>query len=331
MIRLILIVLAALGALLPASLTAHEVRPAYLEIRETGGGAYDIFWKVPARGDAVLALDVVFPPACSDATPRTIIRDSTAVTARWSIRCEGGLEGAGLRIDGLDRTLVETIVRFERQGGTIQTARLFKGATVFTPDGRSTIASVAATYLPLGVEHILLGFDHLCFVLALLLLVDGLRRLFWAITAFTIAHSITLAAAALGHVEMPPAPVEALIAFSIVIVAAEAVRHARGHPSPTAERPWTVAFAFGLLHGLGFAGALAETGLPGDAIPLALLFFNLGVELGQIAFVLAVLLFARVVARLGNAGAPALRLVPAYSIGCIAAFWTIERFAALIV
>ena len=147
---------------------------------------------------------------------------------------------------------------------------------------------MARTYTLLGVEHILTGFDHLCFVLALVLIVGFNRRLFWTVTAFTLAHSITLALATLGVIHVPGPPVEATIALSIVFVASEIVQQQRGREGLASKQPWLVAFAFGLLHGLGFAGALAEIGLPANAIPLALLFFNIGVEIGQLLFIAAV-------------------------------------------
>jgi hydrogenase/urease accessory protein HupE len=188
-----------------------------------------------------------------------------------------------------------------------------------------SVWQVAWTYLVLGVEHILLGTDHLLFVLALVLLVKGWRRLVGTITSFTVAHSITLALATLGLVHVPGPPVEACIALSIVFVAAEIVRSRQGSPGLTERAPWLIAFTFGLLHGLGFAGALSEVGLPQQAIPLALLFFNVGVELGQLAFVFAVLLTISIAARSSlRAPAWAWRVVP-YTIGSVAMFWVIER------
>ena len=179
------------------------------------------------------------------------------------------------------------------------------------------------TYFLLGVEHILLGIDHLLFVLALLLLVPGLRMLFWTITSFTLAHSVTLAAATLGFVNFPSRPVEAIIALSILFVASEIIRWRQGHPGISRRWPWLVAFVFGLLHGFGFAGALSEIGLPEHAIPLALLFFNLGVEAGQLLFIAGVLLIWLFLKRL-NWPEWSWRM-PAYAIGTVAAFWTIER------
>ena len=188
---------------------------------------------------------------------------------------------------------------------------------------------MAATYLRLGVEHILFGIDHLLFVLALLILVQGGRRLLVTVTAFTLAHSLTLADATLGLVRMPQRPVEAVIALSIMFVATEIVRGREGRPGLRAERPWMVAFTFGLLHGFGFAGALREVGLPQQAIPVALLFFNVGVELGQLMFIASVLAVAAVARRIAQRVAlprPAWAWrVPAYAIGTVTAYWTIER------
>jgi hydrogenase/urease accessory protein HupE len=190
---------------------------------------------------------------------------------------------------------------------------------------------VAATYTVLGVEHILLGIDHLLFILALLLLVRGWGRLAATVTAFTIAHSFTLAAATLGLVHVPQRPVEAAVALSIAFVAAEIVQARRGQPGLTARSPWIAAFAFGLLHGLGFAGALSEVGLPQSAIPAALFFFNIGVEIGQLLFIaaaFAVFVTARQAARRLRAPQPSWAWrIPPYAIGSIAAFWVIQRVA----
>lgn len=329
MIGAVLAVLLALVALLPGPAAGHEVRPAYLEIRERGADRYDVLWKTPTRGDATLRLNVRFPDGCSETSPLVTVNDGSAKVARWSVECAGGLADETVRIEGLERTLVEVIARYEHAGGAAQSARLMGGNTAFRIDEPSTVLGVAWVYGTLGVEHILLGFDHLCFVLALMLLIASIRQLVWTITAFTVAHSITLSAATLGLVFAPSAPIEALIAFSIALVAAEAVALYHGQPSLTSRKPWIVAFAFGLLHGFGFAGALAETGLPADAIPLALLFFNIGVELGQLAFVAGVLSAAWLARRLIGQRLAGIKLAAAYGIGTLAAFWTIERTAAM--
>jgi hydrogenase/urease accessory protein HupE len=245
---------------------------------------------------------------------------------RWSARCPAGLAGHELSIDGLSSTLTDVLARYERLDGTTQVARLTPSKVGFTVTNAESWHEVGLTYGALGVEHILPGIDHLLFVLALLLIVSGWRKLVATITGFTVAHSITLALATLGLVSVPQAPVEAVIALSILFVAVEIVYWRQGREGITRRKPWVVAFLFGLLHGLGFAGALTEIGLPEHAIPLALLFFNVGVEIGQLLFIAVVL-----------AALPGLRYlplpqwawrIPVYSIGALAAFWTIERIAA---
>lgn len=330
MIHWVLVTVGAIFCLIATPAIAHEVRPAYLEIRETGPEQYSILWKTPARGDARIRLAVELPESCRETIPVITMNDGAATVARWSVECEGGLPGQEVSIAGLERTLVETIARFERLGGATQSVRLMGGNTSFVVAEPSSILEVAAVYGILGIEHILLGFDHLCFVLALLLLIDNVRKLIWTITAFTVAHSITLAAATLGYISAPSGPIEALIALSIALVAAEAVAKHRGQPSPTAERPWLIAFGFGLLHGLGFAGALSETGLPDDAIPVALLFFNVGVEIGQLAFVAVLLVIAALFRRIAPQQVPQGATAVAFAIGTLAAFWTIERVSGII-
>jgi hydrogenase/urease accessory protein HupE len=216
-------------------------------------------------------------------------------------------------------------VRVEFADGREWVERLTPGASRATIPAIQGGWAVAATYLKLGIEHILLGVDHLLFVLALILIAPNTRQLVMAITAFTVAHSITLASATLGFVNVPPPPVEAAIALSIALVALEIVRAREGKAGIAVHAPWVVAFAFGLLHGLGFAGALSEVGLPAGHIPAALLFFNVGVEIGQLVFVAVVLGLA---AFFGLARRPLPRwasLTPAYLIGSLAMFWVIQR------
>jgi hydrogenase/urease accessory protein HupE len=241
------------------------------------------------------------------------------------VKRAGGLTGTTLSIDGLERTFTDVLLRLERVGESTLTHRL----TPENPDYLIVAApgpgQVAWTYFVLGVEHILLGIDHLLFVFALLLVVRGWRKLVGTITAFTIAHSITLALAALGFVHVPGPPVESIIALSIVFVAAEIIRGRRGNPGLTARWPWIVAFTFGLLHGFGFAGALSEIGLPQSDIPLALLTFNLGVEAGQLLFVATMLAIYTILIRIRLKPPAWAWLIPPYAIGGIAAFWMIER------
>ena len=223
--------------------------------------------------------------------------------------------------------LTDTLARIERMDGTSQISRLSPDAPSMVVVAAPGWQQISAAYLGMGVEHILLGIDHLLFVFALMLLVEGWRRLVATITAFTVAHSVTLAAATLGFVNVPQPPVEAVIALSIVFLALELLRTHNGQTSLTQRWPWVIAFTFGLLHGLGFAGALNEIGLPEQAIPLALLFFNIGVELGQLLFIAAVVVAGVIIRRVIDqtpAWAPRLS---AYAIGSLAAFWTIERIA----
>ena len=303
---------------------AHEVRPAYLEIRQTGPEFYDVLWKVPALGDDAPA-------------PRSTFSGG-AFFERRSIRRDGGLDGHPIAIEGLSATATDVLVRIESLNGATQTERLSPTKTSFVVQAAPSGREVATTYLRLGIEHILLGYDHLLFVLALVILVRTWRRVAITVTAFTVAHSITLAAATLGFVDVPGPPVEAAIGLSIVLVAVEIVNARRGIPSLTARWPWLVAFCFGLLHGFGFAGALAEVGLPHHAIPVALLFFNLGVEIGQLSFVAVVLTLAwtlKVVASLSFKADVVQRSInrfdvaAAYAIGAVAAYWLIGRAATL--
>jgi hydrogenase/urease accessory protein HupE len=318
--------------------SAHEVRPAYLELRQTGTTTYEVLWKVPARGDMRLALDLELPSTCARASVSQAAFVANAFTERWRISCAGGLTGGKIHIGGLSGTLTDALVRLERLDGTTAVHRLTPDRSSFIVQAAPSALEVARTYLVLGVQHILLGVDHLLFVLALLILVRGGRRLVGTITAFTVAHSITLAAATLGFVRVPGPPVEAVIALSIAFVACEIVRRRHGESSLTERWPWVVAFVFGLLHGLGFAGALHEIGLPQHAIPVALLLFNVGVEIGQLLFIAAVaatIALVRAVeqpirARLPVPAFGAWDVVAAYAIGTVAAFWLIERTIAFV-
>jgi hydrogenase/urease accessory protein HupE len=319
---------ALLAALLsPFACVAHEVRPSYLELREVRPGEFSVVWKTPMRGDLRLALTPQFSGDVTLLSP-VITRTPPDAAVQTSVIRAPALRGQTVRIDGLEGTMTDALVHVEFADGTAWTQRLTPQQPEATIPVRDSALAVAGLYLKLGVEHILLGIDHLLFVLALIIIARGRWRLLWTITAFTVAHSITLAAATLGFVHVPPPPVEAVIALSIAFVALEIVRGAHGRTGIAARSPWIVAFAFGLLHGLGFAGALAEVGLPQDRIPLALLFFNIGVELGQLMFVALVLALAWL-ARHVLARTPAwIKLVPPYAIGTLAMFWVFERVAA---
>jgi hydrogenase/urease accessory protein HupE len=307
---------------------AHEVRPAYLELRETAPGSFDVLFKTPMRGDARLALDVSFSGRVKRTSPVTSrVRDS-AMIQTWRLLAIEPLAGQEVGINGLASTMTDALVRVEFADGREWIERLTPGAPRATIPAGQSGWSVAAAYLQLGVEHILLGVDHLLFVLALILIAPNTRQLVMAITAFTVAHSVTLAAATLGLVNVPPPPVEAAIALSIAFVALEIVRGRKGEAGIAARAPWVVAFAFGLLHGFGFAGALSEVGLPSGHIPAALLFFNVGVEIGQLLFVAVVLSLAALFRLARNPLPRWATVAPAYLIGSLAMFWVIERVAA---
>jgi hydrogenase/urease accessory protein HupE len=325
------IVLAMLFA--SSSAEAHEIRPAYLELKEMAPGQFSVLWRTPVMSGTRLPIVLKLPDDLRN-LKEPVVQELTdsLVERRWIEAGPHGLAGKRIEFPGLQLTITDVLIRFEMLDGT-------KGAAIVRPSqpwmemaATQTRWNVAATYLRLGVEHIWSGVDHLLFVLALLLLVRGWRRVVATVTAFTVAHSITLAAATLGFVRVPQQPVEATIALSIVFVAAEIVHGRQGKPGLAAQWPWLIAFVFGLLHGFGFAGALNEVGLPQNAIPVALLFFNVGVEVGQLLFiasVFAVAMLARQVA--SRITLPRLAWawrLPPYAIGSVAAFWVIQRIAA---
>jgi len=308
----------------------HALQPGYLELRLIDKDLYAVMWKTPATGGRPMSITARLPESCDPRTPGKPIWDGAAYIARWTASCPGGIEGGVIHIDGLAQTSTDVLVRFDFADGVNETRRLTPGSPSFTVPTQPSRLEVVRTYFLLGVEHILSGIDHLVFVLALLLLVKGVRRLIITVTAFTIAHSLTLAGATLGFVHMPGPPIEAAIALSIVFVASEIIHSRQGKPGLMESYPWVLAFAFGLLHGFGFAGALAQIGLPQTSIPIALLFFNVGVEIGQLFFiasVFAVIALARRINVLRPAWAWA---VPPYAIGGVAAFWVIQRIAAFI-
>ena len=313
----------------PAKMYAHEVRPAYLQLHQTGADTYDVFWKVPALGDSMrLSLYVQLPQACSNLKRPHGFFANNAYSEQWSVECPGGLAGSTIRIEGLTATLTDVLVRVERLDGSSQVTRVMSSSPSFVVEATPHRFEVARTYLVLGIEHILTGVDHLLFVSGLLLLVSGVRRLLLTVSAFTLSHTVTLTLATLGFVHVPAAPVEAVIALSILFVAWEVLRK-NTNPTGLAQRkPWLVAFSFGLLHGLGFASGLSAAGLPTAHIPLALGFFSAGVEVGHFSFVGAALIvmaaFRRRISRLPSWS---WRIAP-YAIGSCASFWLIARLAA---
>lgn len=323
------LLLAALLALGATALSAHEVRPAYLELRQVAAETFDVLWKVPGRGDNLrLGLHVELPANCESRGETRVTVANNAFIERWSVDCEGGLAGGTIQISGLRTTMTDVLVRLEYLNGSTQVTRLQPSHPSLVVAAPADTLGVAATYTVLGIEHILSGIDHLLFVLALLIITRGGWPLVKTVTAFTVSHSITLTLATLGYIHVPPAPVEAVIALSIVFVAAEIVHGRQGRPGLTARAPWIVALIFGLVHGLGFAGGLSEAGLPDGHIPAALLFFSIGVEIGHLIFIGVVLLARAALSRM-RLKVPewAPMLVP-YAIGSVAMFWVIERVAA---
>jgi hydrogenase/urease accessory protein HupE len=322
-----LVVLVAL--LFSAAAFAHEVRPAYLELREEKPGEFSVLWKTPMLGDARLSLEPEFSGDAKAATAVTTRNPPGAAIQQWTLRAPT-LRGQTLRIRGLEGTMTDALARIEFADGTTWTQRLTAKESSASIPMRQSGWSVGGVYLKLGVEHILTGLDHLLFVLALIIITRGGWKLLKTVTAFTISHSITLTAATLGFVRVPQPPVEAVIALSIMFVACEIVHRRQGRSGLTERWPWIVALTFGLLHGLGFAGALSEVGLPAGHIPLALLFFSVGVEVGQLLFITAVLALIRLwqVASGEWRVARWVELVPPYAIGTVAMFWVIQRIAA---
>lgn len=308
---------------------AHEIRPAFLQVDEVAPQRYELLWKVPTRDGMVQNIRPAFDPSLVLVpVPGESLVEGFAIF-RYGLTGGSGLPGTELHIDGLDRTTIDTLVNVSLLDGTHHSFLLSpREPTVSIPVAPSAWA-VVQTYTRLGVQHILEGVDHLSFVAALMLIVRGWPMLLKTVTAFTIAHSITLALATFGYVSLPPPPVETLIALSILLVAVEAIHLRRGRASFATRWPWIVAFAFGLLHGFGFAGALAEIGLPRGDIPLALLFFNVGVELGQLAFIAVLLTLVAVLGRL-FALPRAAPIAAAYGIGTIATFWVFERLNGML-
>lgn len=309
---------------------ADTFRPAYFELRQVDAERYDVLWKLPALDRSTpMAMHVRFPDGTVvDAPPRSAFTGD-AIVEQWRVHRPGGLVGQAIAFEGRATGATDIIARVEWADGASQVERLPPERTAFVVQAPATTSQVAWSYLVLGVEHILGGIDHLLFVLALLLVVRGGRRIVATVTAFTAAHSLTLVAATLGWVHVPGAPVEATIALSIVFVAAEVIRGMQGKPGLTARAPWVVAFSFGLLHGFGFAGALADVGLPQKAIPVALLTFNVGVEIGQLSFVCAVLAMVAATQRWIRRLPAWSHYAPAYAIGGAAAFWTIQRTVSI--
>ena len=310
-------------------LYADELRPSYLQVQEQSPKTYNILFKVPAKGDKRLSLSVTLPSTCKDRSKRYARFLKSAYVENYTVYCEKGLVGETITIEGLQNTKTDLLLRMEFLDKTSQTALLKASSNHYTVLAAASKLEVVKTYTWLGVTHILLGFDHLMFVFALLLLVSSLRKLLWTITAFTLAHSITLSGSSLGYLYLPQKPVEAMIALSILFLAVEIMHEKKGKKGITSRAPWLIAFSFGLLHGFGFAGALSEIGLPQNALNLALVFFNVGVELGQLVFIAAVMSTGLILRKFKQKILlEKFKTVVVYLIGTLSTFWLFERITS---
>jgi hydrogenase/urease accessory protein HupE len=321
--------LAGLMAAMPLA-RAHEIRSAYLQIDEIGSGRYKLLWRTPVLSGMRLPVVLRLPDEVHDATrPAEQDLSDSVVERRVFDAGPGGLAGKRIEFIGLQATITDVLVRVQMLDGMHATTLVRPSQPWIDIAASMGPWAVAGAYLSHGIEHILFGFDHLLFVLGLILIVRSTRMLLLTVTGFTVAHSITLSLATLGIVHVPGPPVEACIALSILLLASEIVRLQRGEKSLTASWPWAVALAFGLLHGLGFASALIDIGLPQGDIPLALFAFNAGVEVGQLAFIAAVLAVMQLAKQfhLPATVEGRLRTVTAYGVGTVAAFWFVERLA----
>ncbi len=327
------LLLACLLLTLPGVVDAHGLRLAFVEVREIEPGGWRLALKIPVLGERQWPLEIDLPEGCWDVEPPSRHRLPSGDLAELrQVRCDRALAAPALQVRGLESGLVDLLVRMETPAGASVTI-----ITAADPVLRLTREpeSAALAKFQLGVEHIITGYDHLAFVAGILLLMGHLRLVLIAVTAFTIAHSVTLMLAVLDVVRLPDPPVEAVIALSIVYLALEIVTRTRGNlPPPSISRAWTVAFGFGLLHGFGFAGALRETGLPAGDLPLTLLLFNLGIEAGQVAFVVVLAALLALLRQPLLAGGIDRRLLLdrtlAYGLGSVACFWTIERVLEIV-
>jgi hydrogenase/urease accessory protein HupE len=318
--------LAALLVLLAASQAqAHEVRPAYLQLTETAPGQFDVLWKQPLLGDRRLPLEPVLPDECVSIGNPVPEVAGAALIERWRTTCD--LRAGSVAISGLSQTLTDVLVEI-RYLSAEPVSQLLKPSRP-SMDLASPTPQLWS-YLTFGVEHLLLGLDHILFVVGLVLFIGNTWTLVKTITAFTVAHSITLACSVLGLISLPQGPVEAVIALSILFLARELVEPPERRSRITLGRPWLMAFAFGLLHGFGFAGALTEIGLPADQLAISLLLFNVGIELGQL-LVIGLMLGAAAIFR--QAWRHNREVWPgrfAWIMGSVAGFWTIDRLLVVI-
>ena len=324
-------VLLATLLLAPAA-WAHEARPAYLEIKETAPGQFSALWRTPVLAGMRLPVLLKLPDEAKNIKEPAVqeLADSL-VERRWVGTGPNGLAGKRIDFVGLQATITDVVVRVEMLDGRKWTTIVHPSQPWVELAASQTKLGVMGTYIVQGIRHILFGADHLLFVLGLLLIVENRWMLVKTVTAFTVAHSITLAIATLGYAEAPAPPLNAAIALSILFLGPEIVRSWRGETSFTIRHPWVVAFAFGLLHGFGFASALTSAGLPRHELPLALVSFNVGVELGQLGFIALVLALERSFGVLEIRWPRWAQALPGYVVGSLGALWTIQRVAILLV
>jgi hypothetical protein len=314
---------------LPAQ--AHEIRPAYLEFKETAPGRFSILWRTPVLAGMRLPVSLKLPQDVRNVRePEVLELADSLVERRWIDAGPKGLAGKRIEIVGLQLTITDALVRMDMLDGRNWTTILHPSQPWVEIAAAQTWLGVGSTYIVQGIRHIIFGADHLLFVLGLLLIVKDRWMLVKTITAFTVAHSITLAIATLGFATAPVLPLNAAIALSILFLGPEIVRCWRGETSFTIQHPWVVAFAFGLIHGFGFASALTSAGLPRAQLPLALLSFNVGVEIGQVGFVALVLLLERSFRQLEIRWPRWVAATPGYAVGSLGAFWAIQRTAILL-
>ncbi len=323
-------VAAALVLVGASSVLAHEARPAYLEIKETAPGRYDILWRTPVTAGMRLPIALAFPNDIDTVRGPIVEELADSLVERRTIDTRGfGLSGKRIEFRGLQLTITDVLARVEKLDGRKLTliARASRPWIEIAPS--QTGWQVVGAYIEEGFRHILFGADHLLFVLGLLLIVRDRWMLVKTVTAFTVAHSITLAIATLGYAQVPALPLNAAIALSILFLGPEIVRSWRGETSFTIRHPWVVAFAFGLLHGFGFATALVDAGLPRAELPLALVSFNVGVEIGQLAFIALIIALERAFRILRINWPHWAQVLPGYTVGALGAFWTIQRVVLL--
>lgn len=329
----IVLALALLGTVNePHKSQAHALDPAYLDLKIQTGASWTVHFRVPDVQGHPMDLTVGFGSNCVSDPPPAPLFDGRGWSATWRIQCKNGLSGTLLKMSGLENTKTDALVRYELAPDLTATWRLIPAAPSFVVPQRPGAEQVFFSYFGLGVEHILLGWDHLLFVFALFILISNRRRLVATITAFTLAHSVTLGLVALEFLHVPGAPVEAIIALSIIFLAAEIVYQNRGSRHLTGRAPWLIAFGFGLVHGLGFGGALKDIGLPDHEVASALLAFNIGVEAGQLAFVAFLAGVARAASTFSaevlvnsSTAKPKHLVILAYAIGGQSAFWLFDR------